>query len=381
MSMLKFAVLPGEYIGPEVMTEALRVLEHVAKQEGFTLAYEIADVGGAGIDRHGAALPKATLQLCENSEAILFGSIGGPKWEKLPPAQQPERAALLPLRQHFSLFANIRPGLLYRELADASPIKSERIPDGIDIVCIRELTGGLYFGKPKTTTTLPDGDVQSVDTMVYRKSEIERIAAVAIRAARARRKKLCSIDKANVLETSVLWRKTMTDYVASHAPEIELTHLYVDNAAMQLVRNPAQFDVFVTENMFGDILSDELACVCGSLGMLASASLGTGTNARGLPFGLYEPAGGTAPDIAGKGLANPCAQILSAALMLRYSFGLEQPARRIEAAVKKAVVDGTRTADIAFGRPSVSTRAMTDAILANLSSSVSAPPFVPAPAP
>jgi len=348
------------------MTEALRVLAHAARQEGVDLAYQTADVGGAGIDNHGKALPDSTLKLCEQSDAILFGSVGGPKWEKLPPKEQPERAALLPLRKHFTLFANIRPGLLYRELADASPVKTERIPDGIDIVCIRELTGGLYFGKPKETTPLADGDVQAVDTMIYRKSEIERITATAVAAARTRRKKLCSVDKANVLETSVLWRKTVTDYVAKHAPDLELTHMYVDNAAMQLVRNPNQFDVFVTENMFGDILSDEMACICGSLGMLSSASLGAGKNSLGLPFGLYEPAGGTAPDIAGKGIANPCAQVLSAALMLRFSFGLEKTAGRIETAVRKAVTSGTRTADIAFGGKSVGTRAMADAIIAAL---------------
>jgi 3-isopropylmalate dehydrogenase len=366
MPPLKFAVLAGDYIGPEVMTEALRVLEHVAKQESLILSYKFADVGGAGIDRHGKALPDSTLNLCAASDAILFGSVGGPKWEKLPPKEQPERAALLPLRKHFTLFANIRPGLLYRELTDASPLKTTRIPDGIDIVCIRELTGGLYFGKPKETTTLPDGDVQAVDTMVYRKSEIERITATAIAAARSRKKKLCSVDKANVLETSVLWRKTVTEYVAKHAPEIELTHMYVDNAAMQLARDPNQFDVFVTENMFGDILSDEMAVICGSLGMLSSASLGAGKNSLGLPFGLYEPAGGTAPDIAGKGIANPCAQVLSVALMLRFSFGLDKIALRIEAAVKKAVTGGTRTGDIAFGGKSVGTKAMTDAIIANL---------------
>jgi len=366
MPTLKFAVLAGDYIGPEVMTEALRVLEHVAKQEKLILAYQLADVGGAGIDRHGKALPDSTLKLCSASDAILFGSVGGPKWEKLPPKEQPERAALLPLRKYFTLFANIRPGLLYRELTDASPLKTSRIPDGIDIVCIRELTGGLYFGKPKETITLPDGDVQAVDTMVYRKSEIERITATAIATARSRKKKLCSVDKANVLETSVLWRKTVTDYVARHAPEIELSHMYVDNAAMQLARDPNQFDVFVTENMFGDILSDEMAVICGSLGMLSSASLGAGKNSLGLPFGLYEPAGGTAPDIAGKGIANPCAQILSVALMLRFSFGLDQTALRIEAAVKKAVTSGTRTGDIAFGGQSVGTKAMADAIIANL---------------
>ena len=348
------------------MTEALRVLGHVALQEGLTLEPRAADVGGAGIDNHGKALPDSTLRICEASDAILFGSVGGPKWEKLPPKEQPERAALLPLRKHFTLFANIRPGLLYRELTAASPIKTERIPDGIDIVCIRELTGGLYFGKPKETTTLPDGDLQAVDTMIYRKSEIERITATAIATARSRRRRLCSIDKANVLETSVLWRRTVSDYVAKNAPDIELSHMYVDNAAMQLVRGPNQFDVFVTENMFGDILSDEMAVICGSLGMLSSASLGAGRNSLGLPFGLYEPAGGTAPDIAGKGIANPCAQILSTALMLRNSFGLEKPAARIEAAVRKAVTSGTRTADISFGGPSVGTRAMADAVIAAL---------------
>ena len=366
MPTLKFAVLAGDYIGPEVMTEALRVLEHVARQENLTLAYTRADVGGAGIDNHGKALPDSTLKLCEQSDAILFGSVGGPKWEKLPPKEQPERAALLPLRKHFTLFANIRPGLLYRELTDASPLKTERIPNGIDIVCIRELTGGVYFGQPKTTTTLPDGDVQAIDTMVYKQTEIERILQVAITTARSRKQKLCSVDKANVLETSVLWRKTVTDYMAKHAPEIALSHMYVDNAAMQLARDPNQFDVFVTENMFGDILSDEMAVICGSLGMLSSASLGAGKNSLGLPFGLYEPAGGTAPDIAGKGVANPCAQILSVALMLRFSFGLEKIATRIEAAVKKAVTSGTRTGDIAFGGKSVGTKAMADAVIANL---------------
>jgi len=366
MPTIKFAVLAGDYIGPEVMAEALRVLEHVARQDGFTLAATAADVGGAGIDRHGKALPDLTLQVCSASDAILFGSVGGPKWEKLPPKEQPERAALLPLRKHFTLFANIRPGLLYRELADASPLKSARIPNGIDIVCIRELTGGLYFGLPKETTTIAGGDVQAVDTMIYRRSEIERITETAIATARSRKNKLCSVDKANVLETSVLWRKTVTEYVAKHAPELQLSHMYVDNAAMQLVRDPNQFDVFVTENMFGDILSDEMACVCGSLGMLSSASLGAGKNSLGLPFGLFEPAGGTAPDIAGQGVANPCAQILSAALMLRYSFGLEKAATRIEAAVKRAVTSGTRTGDIAFGGAAVGTRAMTDAIIAQL---------------
>jgi len=367
MPTLTFAVLPGDYIGPEVMTEALRVLAYVAAKENLTLAYAIADVGGAGIDNHGKALPDSTLELCRKSDAILFGSVGGPKWEKLPPKEQPERAALLPLRKAFSLFANIRPGLLYKDLVDASPLKAERIPNGIDIVCIRELTGGIYFGQPKTTTTLPNGEEQAVDTMVYKTSEIERIAEVAAVTARARGKRVCSVDKANVLETSVLWRKTVTQYFAKNHPDLAISHMYVDNAAMQLARDPNQFDVLFTENMFGDILSDEMAVICGSLGMMSSASLGLGTNSHGKPFGLYEPAGGTAPDIAGKGVANPCAQVLSAALMLRYSFGLDALADRIEAAVRKTVaVDGIRTGDIAFGRPRVGTREMADAIIRNL---------------
>ncbi len=366
MDTLKFAVLPGDGIGPEVMAVALNVLRRAAEAEGITLEHSEADAGGIAIDRHGAALPDETLRLCGESEAILFGSIGGPKWENLPPKDQPERAALLPLRKHFSLFANIRPGLLYPELVNASPLKAERIPDGIDIVCIRELTGGLYFGQPKETRELPDGDIEAVDTMVYRKSEIERIAAVAVSTARARGKRVCSVDKANVLENSVLWRRTVTEYVAANAPEIELSHMYVDNAAMQLARDPNQFDVILTENMFGDILSDEMAVICGSLGMLSSASLGTVNNRHGHRFGLYEPAGGTAPDIAGKNLANPCAQVLSAAMMLRFSFGLDALADRIESAVRRAVTSGVRTADISFGGKNVGTAEMGEAIIRNL---------------
>jgi len=349
------------------MTEALRVLEHAAQGAGLTLAYETADVGGAGIDHHGKALPDSTLATCQAADAILFGSVGGPKWESLPPKEQPERAALLPLRKAFSLFANIRPGLLYPELTDASPLKTERIPSGIDIVCIRELTGGIYFGQPKSTTQLDDGRWEAIDTMVYRSDEIERIAEVAALTAQARGGRVCSVDKANVLETSVLWRKTVTAFFKAKYPELEVTHMYVDNAAMQLARDPNQFDVLFTENMFGDILSDEMAVICGSLGMMCSASLGLGKNSLGQPFGLYEPAGGTAPDIAGQGVANPCAQVLSAAMMLRYSFDQEALAAKIEAAVRKTVTaDGIRTGDIAFGRPAVGTTAMADAIIANL---------------
>jgi len=361
-STYHIAVLPGDGIGPEVMEVALRLLNKVASQEGFQLTTTEGDVGGIAIDRHGKALPDSTLELCRRSDAILFGSVGGPQWENLPPAEQPERASLLPLRKAFALFANLRPGIIFPELTEASPLKPSLVDKGLDILCVRELTGGVYFGQPKTTRTLEDGDVESIDTMVYRRSEIERIGRVAIEAARLRGKSVTSVDKANVLETSVLWRKTMVELFQREAPDLELKHLYVDNAAMQLVKSPSQFDVMVTENMFGDILSDEMAVICGSLGTLASASLGTENNRLGKPFGLYEPAGGTAPDIAGKNLANPCAQVLSAALMLRYSFGEEKAAQRLEDAVRRTVADGFRTADIAFGGPSCSTTEMEKAL-------------------
>lgn len=366
MKTLKFAVLPGDGIGPEVMEVALEVLENTGDKFGFELSHNHADIGGIAIDNHGVAFPDSTKAVCENSEAILFGSVGGPKWESLPPTEQPERAALLPIRKAFALYANVRPGLLYSQLTEASPLKDKRIPNGIDIICIRELTGGIYFGQPKSTTTLENGEEQAIDTMVYNTSEIERIAQVAIDTARARGGSVCSVDKANVLETSVLWRKVVTEYFANHAPEIKLSHMYVDNAAMQLARDPNQFDVLFTENMFGDILSDEIGVICGSLGMLASASLGADKNSLGFPFGLYEPSGGTAPDIAGRGIANPCAQILSGAMMLRYSFGENEAADAIEAAVEKAVTGGVRTSDIAFGLNSVNTKEMGAAVLANL---------------
>ncbi len=364
MATFKFAVLPGDGIGPEVMSAALDVLSKACQKSGDSLEFTTHDVGGIAIDNFGTALPESTLEACRAADAILFGSVGGPKWEHLPPKEQPERAALLPLRKAFKLFANVRPGLLYAQLSDASPLKNERIPNGIDIVCIRELTGGIYFGEKKTW--VENGETAALDTMQYRVSEIERIAEVAARTALSRKKKVCSVDKANVLETSVLWRKTVVEYFAKNFPEIELSHLYVDNAAMQLVRDPNQFDVFFTENMFGDILSDEMAVVCGSLGMLCSASLGDIQNSLGLKFGLYEPAGGSAPDIAGKGIANPCAQILSAAMMMRHSFGRDDIACDIENAVRSAVCDGFRTGDIAFGKKAVSTTEMARAIIERL---------------
>ena len=359
------AIIKGDGIGPEIVTEAMGVLDAVAAKFGHTFTYVDAPMGGNAIDKFGVPLPDSSLQTCRVADSVLLRAVGGPKWEHLPPAEQPERAALLPIRKIFKLFANIRPGLLYPQLTDASPLKSERIPDGIDIVCIRELTGGIYFGEKKTWTE-PSGELAACDTMMYRVSEIERIAEVAGNTAMARNKKICSIDKANVLETSVLWRKTVTEYFKKHFPEIQLTYMYVDNAAMQLARDPNQFDVFFTENMFGDILSDEMAVICGSLGMLCSASLGDIKNSLGLKFGLYEPAGGTAPDIAGKGIANPCAQILSAALMLRYSFGQDEIAAEIEKAVRGAVCSGVRTGDIAFGMKAVSTDEMKRAIIERL---------------
>jgi len=366
MNTIRFTNLPGDGIGPEVMSIALQVLEKTGEKFGFKCETTMHDVGGIGIDNHGSALPQSTLAACQSADAILFGSVGGPKWENLPPKEQPERAALLPLRKEFELFANLRPGNLFPELADLSPLRSDVARAGIDVLCVRELTGGIYFGQPKSTRDLPDGQVEAIDTMIYRTGEIERITEVAVKAASLRNKKLCSVDKANVLETSVLWRKTVVECVSKLDPSIELSHMYVDNAAMQLVRDPNQFDVLLTENMFGDILSDELAVICGSLGMLASASLGTANNSTGHPYGLYEPAGGTAPDIAGKGVANPCAQILSAALMLRYSFGMEKAARAIEEAVKETIRSGLRTGDIAQGGSSVGTVEMGNAILSRI---------------
>ncbi len=366
MKKIRFTTLPGDGIGPEVMVACINVLDALGKKYDFLIESESHDVGGIGIDNHGSALPDSTLSACREADAILFGSVGGPKWESLPPKQQPERAALLPLRKAFELFANLRPGNLYPELAQISPLRSDIVSEGIDVLCVRELTGGIYFGEPKSTQTLANGEELAIDTMVYRTGEIERIVEIAVKAASLREKRICSVDKANVLETSVLWRKVVDQYVARLDPSIELSHMYVDNAAMQLVRDPNQFDVIVTENMFGDILSDELAVICGSLGMLASASLGTSKNSLDLPFGLYEPAGGTAPDIAGMGLANPCAQILSAALMLRYSFGMETEATSIESAVKETIRSGFRSGDIAQGRESVGTEKISEAIIERL---------------
>ncbi len=360
----RVAVLSGDGIGPEVMRAALRVLGVVAERAGITIQLDEYPVGGAAIDAAGSALPASTLTACEQADAILFGSVGGPKWEHLPPAEQPERGALLPLRQHFKLFANLRPTRCRAALSHASPLRAEIIGDGFDILCVRELTGGLYFGRPKGQH-LEDGEPVAVDTMVYRRSEIERVTRIAFAAARLRRRKLTSVDKANVLENSVLWRRTVIE-IAPEFPEVALDHLYVDNAAMQLIRRPRDFDVLLAENLFGDILSDEMAMLAGSLGMLPSASLGS-ADGRRFPFGLYEPSGGSAPDIAGLGVANPVAQILSGALMFRHTFGRDDIARGIEAAVDRAIDDGFRTGDIFAGTGQrVETEGMADAIIARL---------------
>jgi 3-isopropylmalate dehydrogenase len=362
----RITILAGDGIGPEVMAEAVRILAAVECTCGFTVARTEHLVGGAAIDATGHPLPPETLQACEKADAILFGSVGGPKWENLPPDLQPERGALLPLRKHFGLFANLRPGICLPALTHASPVKQELIAGGFDVLCVRELTGGVYFGAPKGRHE-ENGEPVALDTMIYKKSEIERIARVAFTAAMGRKKRLLSVDKANVLASSVLWRETLIE-IAREFPEVELSHMYVDNAAMQLIRRPGSFDVLVTENLFGDILSDELAMISGSLGMLPSASLGT-CNSNGLAFGMYEPSGGSAPDIAGLGVANPVAQILSLAMLLRFSLGEGAAAEAIEHAVALTIQEGFRTADIATGLPhetQVGTRAMGEAVLARL---------------
>ena len=354
--MTKIAILAGDGIGPEVMEEAIKVLDAAQKKFGFKLEYEHADVGGCAIDNHGQALPDNTIKTCENSDAILFGSVGGPKWESLPPEQQPERAALLPLRKHFELFCNLRPATVFKSLAAASPLRPDIVGDGFDILCVRELTGGIYFGQPKGREG-SGKDEKAFDTMVYHRWEIERIAHRAFQAAQMRRKIVTSVDKANVLTTMVLWREVVTE-IAKEYPDVTLNHIYVDNATMQLVRDPHQFDVMLCGNMFGDIVSDECAMITGSMGLLASASLNEGG------FGLYEPAGGSAPDIAGKGIANPIAQILSATMMLRYSLNLGEAADAIESAIAKVLDNGVHTPDIATDQnKAIGTVAMGDAIV------------------
>ncbi|HEY9460884.1 MAG TPA: 3-isopropylmalate dehydrogenase [Paralcaligenes sp.] len=351
----KIAVLPGDGIGPEVTEQALRVLRALAPD----IEVQSAPVGGAAFDACGHPLPASTLELAKNSEAILFGAVGDWKYDQLARELRPEQA-ILGLRKALGLFANLRPAILYPQLANASSLKPE-IVAGLDILIVRELTGDIYFGQPRGVRELTDGpfkgERQGFDTMHYAESEVRRIARVAFQAAQKRSKKLCSVDKANVLETSQFWRETMID-VARDYPDVALSHMYVDNAAMQLVRAPKAFDVIVTGNLFGDILSDEASMLTGSIGMLPSASLNASNQ------GLYEPSHGSAPDIAGKNVANPLATILSAAMLLRYSLNLPALANRIESAVQTVLEQGLRTADIAeAGAVTVSTTAMGDAVL------------------
>ncbi len=354
---MKICVLPGDGIGPEIIAEAVRVLQ--ALQLGFEL--ETGLLGGCAVDATGDPYPEATQRLAAEADAILLGAVGGPQWDRLPRQQRPERG-LLAIRQQLGLFANLRPAILYPELANASTLKPEVVA-GLDILIVRELTGDIYFGQPRGIEMRDiGGQAQryAYNTMHYDESEIRRILRVAFEAARKRQRKLCSVDKMNVLETTQLWRDVANETAADY-PDVELSHQLVDNAAMQLVRHPKQFDVIVTGNLFGDILSDEAAMLTGSIGMLPSASL----DARNK--GLYEPCHGSAPDIAGKGLANPLATILSAAMMLRYTFAQETVAARIEAAVKTVLAQGYRTADIHEpGMRQIGTRAMGDAVLAAL---------------
>ncbi|WP_319559944.1 3-isopropylmalate dehydrogenase [Marispirochaeta sp.] len=356
MKTYTIAVLPGDGIGPEVMAEAEKVLARIAAKYTVDFYYLPADVGGAAIDRHGKALPESTVETCRKADAVLFGSVGGPKWENLPPEEQPERGALLPLRKIFKLFANLRPAIVFPQLKEASPLKADIIGDGFDVLVVRELTGGIYFGQPKGN----DG-VKGFDTMIYTDEEIERIGRLAFETARKRNRRLVSIDKANVLSTMVLWRQVITK-LGNEYPDVTLSHMYVDNAAMQLVRDPRQFDVMLCGNMFGDILSDEASMITGSLGMLPSASLSEAAEGE-LPFGLYEPSGGSAPDIAGKGIANPIAQILSAAMLLKYSLGLDKAYDDIYAAIEGVLDEGYRTVDImSAGMKQIGTSEMGDRI-------------------
>jgi len=332
------AVIPGDGIGPEIIDEALKVLDKIGEKYGHEFKCTKVLAGGAAIDAYGESLPKSTLDVCKSSDAVMLGAVGGPKWDNLPGGERPERA-LLGLRKELGLFANLRPAIVFDQLADASPLKPSIIEGGLDILIVRELTGGIYFGERGTSMGSDEEGMIAYDIEKYSEAEIKRIAKVALDMAMKRGKKVVSVDKANVLDSSRLWRKTVAE-AASEYPEIELSNMYVDNTAMQLVRNPKQFDVLVTSNIFGDILSDEASQITGSIGMLPSASLGEGN------FGMYEPIHGSAPDIAGKDIANPIATILSVAMMLRYTLGLSKEADAVEAAVDKFLKAGYRTADL-----------------------------------
>jgi 3-isopropylmalate dehydrogenase len=351
-------ILPGDGIGPEIVAEAVKVLDLLREGFGIDLVLDEARVGGAAIDVTGGPLPDTTLALAREADAVLLGAVGGPKWESLPIEIRPEKG-LLGLRGELGLFANLRPAILYPQLADASSLKPELV-SGLDILIVRELTGGIYFGKPRGVRTREDGEREGINTLVYRESEIRRICQVAFDIAAKRGKRVCSVDKANVLESTELWREVATQVGAGY-PDVELSHMYVDNAAMQLIRAPKQFDVVVTTNMFGDILSDAAAMLTGSIGMLPSASL----NEAGK--GMYEPIHGSAPDIAGRGIANPLATILSVAMMLRYSLNEPAAAQRIEDAVSAVLDSGLRTADVmSEGMRQVSTSEMGDAVVASM---------------
>lgn len=355
---MRIAVLPGDGIGPEITAQAVKVLQAMTRA-GIECEYQPAPVGGAGYDAAGDPLPEATLHLAEQSDAVLLGAVGGYRYDHLPREQRPERG-LLRLRKSLDLFSNLRPVRLYAELGNASSLKAEAIA-GLDLMIVRELSGDVYFGQPRGRRSNDNGEREGFDTMLYSESEIRRIAHVGFQTAALRGNKLCSVDKANVLETSMLWREVVIE-VAKDYPGVQLSHMYVDNAAMQLVRNPRQFDVIVTGNLFGDILSDQAAMLTGSIGMLPSASL------NGSGKGLYEPIHGSAPDIAGKDLANPLATILSVAMMMRYTFRRPELGASIEAAVEKVLAQGYRTPDIfERGARKVGTEEMGDVVVAALS--------------
>ena len=357
----RIAVIPGDGIGPEIVTEAKKVLDRVGQVFGHTFHYTEVDMGGVSIDKYGVPLTKEALETAKNSDSVLLGAVGGhggnSRWYDVAPELRPE-AGLLAIRKGLNLFANIRPACLYDGLEDACPLKREIIGDGFDMVIVRELTGGLYFGERHTEEV--NGVMQATDTLVYNETEIRRVAVKAFETAMKRKKKVTSVDKANVLDSSRLWRKVVAE-VAADYPEVALENMLVDNCAMQLVMDPGQFDVILTENMFGDILSDEASMITGSIGMLSSASLNEGK------FGLYEPSHGSAPDIAGKGIANPIATILSAAMMLRFSFDLDKEAEAVENAVKKVLAGGYRTVDImAEGMKQTGTKEMGDLICSQI---------------
>ncbi len=359
MSTYQVAVLAGDGIGPEVMAEAIKVVNAVAKQQQFTIHWQHQLVGGAAIDATGMPLPPETMATCEQADAILFGSVGGPKWVNLPPDSQPERGSLLPLRKRFGLFCNLRPAKIHPGLEALSPLRADIAAQGMDLLVVRELTGDIYFGEPRGRQG-EGAEEYGFDTMRYSRHEIRRITRIAFDAARKRRGRLCSVDKANVLQTSMLWREEVAQIAADY-PDVAVEHLYVDNAAMQLLRRAGEFDVMLCPNLFGDILSDEAAMITGSMGLLPSASL----NEHG--FGMYEPAGGSAPDIAGQGIANPVAQILSASLMLRHSLGQIAAADAIDTAVSQALADGCLTQELIHDdRPACTTSTMGDAIVARL---------------